>query len=83
MNPFKKYLIKVKGRSVIMKHFTDIEKDEIKQAVFKVSDAYWSLKGILDKAGPGNSGDFTRMVSDLKEIVDDPGGSVGYFTSIL
>ena len=66
-----------------MKHFTDIEKDEIKQAVFKISDAYWALKRIGEESAPRNTGDFDRMVSDLKEIVNDPGGSVGYFTSIL
>ena len=60
-------------------NFTIEELDEIKQAVYKVSDAYYALKRI--KESGCNDPDLAKLVFDLKELTQD--GSVGYFTETL
>ena len=60
-------------------NFTIEELDEIKQAVYQVSDAYYALKRI--KESGCKDPDLAKMVFDLKEITQN--GSVSYFTSVL
>ena len=62
------------------KKFTIEELDEIKQAVYQVSDAYYALKRITD-TNPLNA-DLNRLVSDLKELTQGDGASNGYFTNL-
>ena len=60
-------------------NFSIDELDEIRQAVYKVSDAYYALKRIKDSGA--TDGDLAKLVHDLKELTQD--GSVGYFTKTL
>ena len=60
-------------------NFSIEELDEIKQAVYQVSDAYYALKRIKDSGC--NDPDLAKLVFDLKELTQD--GSVGHFTEKL
>ena len=63
-----------------MTKLTNDELNKIKNAVYQISDAFYALKEIKNN-NETNNGDLTKLMHDLKELVDD--GSVGYFTKIL
>ena len=65
-----------------LKRFSHEDLNTIKEAVYKISDAYYMLKSVNNKTA--YSGDLTKLIHDLEEIgAEGDGGALAYFLKAL
>ena len=66
-----------------LKRFSNEDLNTIKNAVYKISDAYQMLKSIDNKKA--YNGDLNKLIYDLEEIgiKSENGGALDYFLRVL